>query len=272
MTFQPSPTKASFIAALVVAPMLLAAQVDKVTYPHTAIWSKFEVTEIFQKRLGVGIDLIERRMSSMDDPAPWSRWHRTSVRPWVHYQPSGNFRISLSPIAWFGTLEYLATENDRPRQPYEELRTTLQILHHHKNLGGRLTHSFRHWIEARYREPFNDNAFSFARYRMRYRLRYVLNKKEYAEQGMMYGYASNEVMVNYGSRIVYNMFSQNRIQLAVGYRIHNSTRIELRYMNRYRSRPSGFEYDNTQALMIGLFIDQFSNIYNKDIRPIKFYD
>lgn len=248
------------------------AQVEKVTFPHQSFWSKFEGTEIFSNNFGVGADIIYRSNNTLNQGSIFDSWHRFSIRPWLHYQFDRNLRVSLSPIAYFGTQEYFAQESDFDREPYRELRTTFQVLHHHKMMGERFTHTFRHWFEVRYRNPFEDESFTFTRYRLRYRLRYLINRDYYSEKGVLYTYATNEVMVNYGQNIVYNMFSQNRVQVAIGYRIHNSTRIELRYMNRYRSRPTGFEYDNTQAIFLGIFVDQVSKLFKEDVRPVKFFD
>lgn len=246
---------------------------DKRVYPHKAFWSKTEITQIFENKWGLGIDYIYRSNNELNQGSIFAKWHRHSVRPWVHYQFDKNLRVSLSPIGYFGTQEYFAKPEDYDRRPYHELRTTLQVVHQHYSMDGKFNHTFRHWFEVRYRNPFDaDNSFTFTRYRMRYRLRYLINKEYYNEKGVLYTYVSNEVMVNYGNKIVYNMFSQNRVQLAFGYRVHPSTRIELRYMNRFRSRPSGFEYDNTQAIMLCLFIDQFSSLFGREVRPVKYFD
>jgi hypothetical protein len=249
------------------------AQPLKITHPHVAFWSKTEIAEIFENKWGIGTDVIFRSNSTYTNFQPFAKPHRFSFRPWAHYQPSKEIRLSISPIAYFWTDEYIANEGDLGRSPYHELRTTFQIVHHHKMMGEKFTHTFRHWYEVRYRNPFSvDDFFGFTRYRVRYRLRYLINKDYYSEKGLIYTYISNEVMVNYGQNIVFNMFSQNRIQLAAGYRINNATRIELRYMNRYRSRPVGNVFDNTHAIFFGLFVDQLSNLLKKDVRPVRYFD
>jgi hypothetical protein len=261
------------MAALALLTTSAHAQQQKVNYPHAALWTKSEVTQIFENNWGVGADVIFRSFNEFNEGHWFQSLHRFSFRPWVHRQFGSSLRVWLSPIAYFYTEEYLGKEEDLLREPYHEMRTTLQVLHHHKMMGEKFTHTFRHWMEARYRSPFDeDEFFAFFRYRIRYRLRYLILKDYYSEKGMLYTYVSNEVMVSYGSRIVSNMFSQNRIQVALGYRVHNSTRLELRYVHRYRSRPSGFEYDETNILMLGLFVDQFSSLFKKDVRPVRFFD
>lgn len=253
-------------------PVSINGQNDKIIYPHKAFWLKSEVTQIFDNNWGVGIDYFFRSSNTLGQGSIFDRWHRHSYRPWVYYQFDKNLRASISPLSYFTTQDYIGKESDLSKTPYYELRTTFQLIHHHKMMGERLTHTFKHMLEVRYRNIFEDEGYVFTRYRMRYRLRYLLNRDYYAEQGMMYSYISNEVMTSFGKNVVYNMFSQNRIQLAFGYRFHRSSRIEMRYMNRFRSRGSGYEYDRTHALMVGVFVDQLSSLFGKDIRPVKFYD
>lgn len=253
---------------------MTVAQTRKVIYPHKAFWSKYEVTQIFENKWGIGADYIFRTIDVGNQGSMFSKVHRHSIRPWIHYQFSKNFRISLSPVSYFGTDEYIGKPEDELREPYNELRTTVQILHHHKMMGEKLTHTFRHMNEIRFRSPFQEELFyTFFRYRMRYRLRYLLNKDYYSEKGVVYATASVEFMINYGSqRVVYNMFNQNRVQVGAGYRFLPSARVELRYLNRLRTRGTGFEYDRANIFMVGLFVDQISSLFGKDIRPVKFFD
>jgi hypothetical protein len=248
-------------------------QTRKVVFLHKGFWLNSEVTEIFENKWGVGGDFIFRSNNEMNQGSIFKRWHRFSLRPWVHYRFSPHLRVSFSPVGYFITNEYIGKKADYNRQPYDELRTTFQVSHQYKMMGERFTHTFRHRFEIRYRRPFEkENFFIFTRYGLQYRLSFLINKPYYWQKNVWYTYISNDIMINYGSRVVYNMFSQNRTQVALGFRFHRSSRIELGYMNRFRSRSSGFEYDNTEALHLGIFIDQFSSLFGKDVKPVKFSD
>ncbi|MBX3102038.1 MAG: DUF2490 domain-containing protein [Bacteroidetes bacterium] len=244
---------------------------QKVVYQHYAFWNKTEVNEIFPNKFGVGGDFIFRTTNTLGKGSPFDRWHRTSFRPWVHYQVSKNCRFSLSPLGYFATQEYVGKESDFSRPRYDEWRTTLGFFHHHYNLNKRLNHTFRHWYEFRYRSLGSEEGFTFSRYRMRYRLRYVLNRPDFNQDGALYVFGYNEIMINYGQEIVSNMFSQNRLAVGMGIRFLGAARVELRLQRRFRSRASGFEYDQADNIMIGIFIDQFSRLGSKDI-PVRYHD
>jgi hypothetical protein len=126
--------KLGFCIVLVLLTFITYSQQDKVTYNHRSFWSKTEVTEIFGNKFGVGFDFIYRANNELNQGSIFSRWHRFSYRPWIHYQHSKNFRVSLNPLSYFDTQEYFAKESDFNRRPYYELRTTLQIVHQHNNL------------------------------------------------------------------------------------------------------------------------------------------
>jgi hypothetical protein len=243
----------------------------KTVYHHTAFWNKTEATEIFPNKWGVGGDFIFRTTNTMGSGSMFDRWHRTSFRPWVHYQIGPSSRLSFSPMGYFDTQEYVGKEADFNRPRYDEWRTTLGFFHHHYNLNKRLTHTFRHWGELRYRSLGSDDGFMFSRYRMRYRLRYVLNKPDYNTDGAIYAFAYNELMVSFGDNIVSNMFSQNRLAVGAGIRFLGAARVELRLQRRFRSRASGYEYDQAETLMLGIFIDQISRLGSRDMR-VRYYD
>jgi hypothetical protein len=71
-----------------------------------------------------------------------------------------------------------------------------------------------------------------------------------------------------------NIFNQNRLYAGVGIRVLNGARVELRYVNRYRTcGATGFKFDASQGLMVGIYIDQFSAVgQDQYALPIRFYD
>jgi hypothetical protein len=112
--------------------------------------------------------------------------------------------------------------------------------------------------ELRWRSPQQPDEMLFSRLRTRYRLRYVLNKPAFTSPGAIYLYAYEEIMVNFGSPIVYNMFAQNRLALGGGIRIGHALRLDMRMQRVLRSRATGYEYDQIDNLMVGVFIDRLA--------------
>jgi hypothetical protein len=69
------------------------------------------------------------------------------------------------------------------------------------------------------------------------------------------------------------MFNQNRLYIGMGYRFLTAARVELRYVNRFRSRGgTGFEYDLDRGIMLGIYIDQLSLLGTKDILKVRYFD
>lgn len=250
-------------------------QDSKTIYQHGYAWHKATASQFFgdESPFGAGIDIIHRRGTKFDGSNPYEHYMRTSIRPWFHKQFGPNARLSISPLGYFDSQPYLATEDDTLRPNSYELRSSLEFFHHHKQMKGRLMHTWRYRLEYRNQKRDNADDFrTFARLRLRYRLRYMLNAPDFYTQGVIYAAGSSELAVNMGSEIVYNTFNQNRIYLGIGFRFLNAARIEFRYLDRFRSRGSGFEFDRGKGFMVSLTIDQINLLGRRYTQPIKYAD
>jgi hypothetical protein len=253
------------------------AQSGKTVYPHSVFWHKFEINQLDKNnRFGVGLDFVYRRKNTFNQGSMFREPLRESVRPWFHYQFSPYARFSLSPIGYMNTHEYVGKIADLQRQPYHEWRTTFQFFHHIKQLGGRIMHTWRYRYELRWQyNPNEDNYRYFTRFRFRYRIRIGINKADFYENHILYAAISNEIGLNIGKNVTYNTFNQNRLYIGLGYRFLNAARIELRYVNRLRTRgATGIEFDHGQGLMIGAYIDQISLLGTRKgkVQSVRFSD
>jgi hypothetical protein len=253
----------------------LAAQQRKIEYPHTVFWSKTEINEMLTDTLGVGLDFVLRTKNALKEGSMFDYRLREGIRPWFHYQFSPLARLSISPIGYMVTNEYIGKPEDWTRPEYHELRTTLQFFHHLKQLDGRIMHTWRYRYELRWQEnPATEQYRFLQRFRLRYRFRYLFNTNDFYEDNVVYAAISNEIGLNFGENVVLNTFNQNRFYAGVGIRVLNGARVELRYVNRYRTRgATGFEFDASQGLMLGIYIDQLSAVgQDQYALPIRFYD
>lgn len=226
---------------------------------------------------GVGFDNIIRTRDEFNNGERFGTIYRIKFRPWVNYQINEKARISISPIAFMQTREYVGKPSDTPRVAFKEYRTTLQFYHHNYSLQKRFMHTYRHRYEFRWQENQNDLGTYrfFMRYRFRYRLRYMINKDSFYKDGVLYAMASNEIGINIGKTVVMNTFNQNRIYLGMGYRFGNTIRAELRYVDRFRTRgATGFEFDHSKGPMVAVYVDQISGIsFRKDkLPPVRLFD
>ena len=250
------------------------AQEEMVINNHNVFWNKNEFTQIIEDQVyGFGIDVIHRRGSNIHTSSPLAIPLRTSVRPWIHYQFGTDARLSFSPLSYHATSPYKANPFDYERPSNFELRNTIQFFHHHKHFDGRLMHTWRYRLAFRHRKiEEREDWVNFSRFRFRYRIRYMLNAPDFYTQRVLYTAASSEIGLNMGKPIVQNTFNQHRVYLSVGYRFLNAMRLELRYVDRVRSRGSGFEFDHGRGVMIALNIDQISYVGKRYTQPIKYAD
>ena len=102
-------------------------------------------------------------------------------------------------------------------------------------------------IQHRYRleERYINNSFNF-RGRYQINLQYPLKGKKIAVH-TPYLLLTDEIMFNFGKKIVYNHFDQNRIHLAVGYWFSTSISATIGYMYIYQQRSSGDKFENIHA-------------------------
>jgi len=265
------------LCSLVISNLDIFSQNQEI-FNHSVFWSKTEVNEIFfeegkQEAWGAGLDFVYRRKNEMGEGSMFDARLRESIRPWVHYQFSPYVRLSVSPIGMMFTDDYKGKESDFNRLPYRELRSTIQLFHHIKQLDDKIMHTWRYRWEFRNQENANTEEWRFfQRFRIRYRLRWVFDGDNFYENNMWYLAGSSELGINVGNNVTYK-FNQNRIYLGIGHRFFNAARLELRYLDRFRVRGgSGFEYDHGRGIMLGIYIDQITGLGLYDIQPVRASD
>jgi hypothetical protein len=72
----------------------------------------------------------------------------------------------------------------------------------------------------------------------------------------------DEVFLNFGDKIVYNTFDQNRFFIGIGYQITSHMNIQTGYMNIFQQEASGNSYWSTHA--IRLFLLQTLDLRSKE--------
>ncbi len=261
--------------AIVFAAAPALAQARKEVFNTQSLWTKFEVND-FQDRgpLGWGADGIIRRKNELGRGSIVQSPMRESFRPWVHYNFSPYARLSISPIGYMNTTEYVGVPEDRERDPYHELRTTFQFFQHFKQFDGRLMHTWRLRYELRWQERPGEDAYRYSnRVRFRYRARLGLNSNDFYRNNTAYLMVSNETNLNMGREVVFNTFNQNRLYAGVGYRFLTAARAELRYVDRFRTRgATGFQFDHDRGVMLAVYVDQLRLLGSKDIPRVRFVD
>lgn len=120
-----------------------------------------------------------------------------------------------------------------------------------------VTISHRYKAEARFFHDVENNrlvgGYRFSNFRLRYQLGldFPIWKKEGNEKLLLK--IKDEIMFNAGNKIVKNIFDQNRIYLAVNYKLNNSYAVELGYMNWFQQQKSGTDFYNRDILRLSIF-------------------
>ena len=98
-------------------------------------------------------------------------------------------------------------------------------------------------------ELLSGSTFSW---RFRYRLQgdYTFWRKE---KQLLKAVVSDEIMFNFGKKIIKNTFDQNRIYAAIHYGWNTNFAFELGYLNSFQRRANGIDYFNRDIIRFSIF-------------------
>ena len=120
-----------------------------------------------------------------------------------------------------------------------------------------VTISHRYKAEARFFHDVENNrlvgGYRFSNFRLRYQLGLDIPIWKNVKQQTIIVKIKDEIMFNAGNKIVKNTFDQNRIYLAVNYKLNNSYAVELGYMNWFQQQKSGTDFYNRDILRLSIF-------------------
>jgi hypothetical protein len=73
------------------------------------------------------------------------------------------------------------------------------------------------------------------------------------EDRSLYMSAFDEVYINFGKRVGYNILDQNRAYLAIGYKIPKAGRLEMGYLNQTVFKSDGIKVERNHTIQIALY-------------------
>ena len=145
---------------------------------------------------------------------------------------------------------YISQSN--PQDPSEknfyslyELRPQLELSYKQK-LSDRFELGHRYWSEFRIREQENGK-LKYANNRSRYKVEIT-----YSPLDQLKLKAFEEVFLNIGSSITYNVFDQNRLGISAQYDLLKNFAAELGYINWFQQKSSGNEFYNRHIIRLTL--------------------
>ncbi|WP_308993392.1 DUF2490 domain-containing protein [Mariniflexile litorale] len=170
---------------------------------------------------------------------------RTYWYPWRQHQIVARTHVLRSfGNDWKAGVAFTYSEQSLPNNPnikssenVGELRPQIEI-YNRQALMLKLDLEHRFWTEFRFFEQ-SDGAFDFTNVRMRYRLelQYKVDKKVSLK-------VFDEIHLNIGNKITYNVFDQNRYGGSIQYMPIKDLGVELGYLNWFQQRQSGVDFYN----------------------------
>lgn len=158
---------------------------------------------------------------------------------------------------------YPAEGHTNVSQP--EHRPWQQIQWHNRYPKVRLMQWFR--LEEKFRRKILNNDELADGYNFNWKLRYnffaqfPLSKKKFQPNTLSF-VVNNEVHVNFGKKIVYNYFDQNRFFLGFAYHVNKHDNLQFGYMNLFQQLPAGNKYKSNNVARVFYF-------HNLDLRKNK---
>jgi Protein of unknown function (DUF2490) len=239
--------------AAVILPLLAQGQSYRENTSNEHLWVTCVRNEQFSKRLGVHVEGQLRRSDLGDD------WQQLLLRTGLDFHAAGaRFTVGY---AFVETYPY----GDFPvANAFPEHRIWEQALL--KQSFGILAMSHRYRLEQRFLGNAATGEFSNGRYenRFRYMLRVnvPLGGKKLEPKKSYLGFA-DEIMINFGDEVKYNLFDQNRLMGLLGYSFSNSTRLEIGYMLQTVKQRSLFAevepvrniIENNHTVMVSVVMD-----------------
>jgi hypothetical protein len=219
------------LPVLIIHFSLLAQAPEKQVHSREQLWLGYFNQTRFSNKWGMWVDVHYRMTDNFVD-----RPFQFLFRPAVTYFIKDNLRVNVGyilvehlPPKGLNTTraEHRAWQQIWWNQKYTGL-TTLQWL--------RLEQRFNKKVVAD--EKLDGYNYAF---RVRYNFSFFipLKGKEMAPQ-TPFAAIANEVLLNFGDKVVYNTFDQNRLFVGLGYQFNPHLNAQLGYMNVYQQEGSGW--------------------------------
>lgn len=232
-----------FLFVLVTSPAFTQA-VEKNIHSREQLWLGYFNQTRFSNTWGMWVDVHYRMTDNFTD-----RSFQFLFRPAVTYFIKDNLRVNVG----YTLAEHFPAKGSHTtrteHRPWQQLwwnqkypgLVTLQWL--------RLEQRFNQKVVADEKQDgYNYN------FRVRYNFSFFvpLKGKEIVAK-TPFAAVIDEVFLNFGSKIVYNTFDQNRFFAGIGYQFTPKLNAQLGYMNVYQQEASGTSYFSTHAVRLFFF-------------------
>ncbi len=218
------------------------------------VWLNTQHTISFNKQSALTAEYQWRRTNG------WKDWQQSLFRAGFQYTLPYNIKTTLG-YAWIETYPY-GDYASAVNQPFPEHRIFQQVTWDDQK--GRLLLNHRGRLEQRFLGVLNPLATGERRVtkwsymnRVRYQIKATvpINNKMLTGN-TLYATAYDEIFIGFGKNVNSNVFDQNRIGLALGYKFKNKISIEAGWFNQtlQQARPVDNQavYQYNQGILLSL--------------------
>ncbi len=221
--------------------------------PQTHAWLHYFGTHRFTKEWSLHTEVQVRRADFL------ASWQQLLLRTGINYHLTDNVTLTAG-YCYVGTHPY-GTQPIRAFRP--EHRPWEQVMVRHFEGNAEFQHRFR--LEQRILGDFEatpTQPASGADYqnRMRYRCLFTLPLEgDRVRANTWFVNVYDEIFINFGETVRYNVFDQNRIGANLGFQFLPNANVQLGFMNQTIQKANGYQFESNNTLMFFLF-------YNLDFR------
>lgn len=121
--------------------------------------------------------------------------------------------------------------------------------------SGRVAFNHRYRLEQRWLQKQQNEARDEFTYVNRLRYRALMNvpvNMQSIEAGALFLSVADEVFLNFGKNVRYNIFDQNRLFAGIGYQLTPSWQVQAGYLNQLIHKANGIDQENNHTWQISL--------------------
>lgn len=218
-----------------------AAQNERIKDYNTNGWYMYFGDHKISEKWGAHTEIQLRRHNILKDP------QQLLIRTGINYNLTDNAMFTLG-YGFIETYPY----GDFPAAgifPEQRIYQQLQLKGNVARIG--LTHRYRQ--EQRWVQPAGTDAYTYLN-RSRYMLKAVLPLSgSTLEAKELFLAAYDEIFVGFGENVQRNVFDQNRLYAALGYKINDGGSVELGYLSQIVQKANGVVFEHNHTLQVSLF-------------------
>jgi len=259
----------------------ISAQTFNPKVDQSNAWIFYTGNHKLTEKWGVHTEFQWRRSEGLSDAM------QNQVRLGLDYKLNKSYMVSAG-WSYIETFEYgeLAKETPTPKSnqyKFNEQRIWEQFVINHEHVG-RFHFDSRFRLEQRWianlvkdengnyirptdaylaANPTAEDWKFRQRARYRFRVQVPLSKPE-MKDNTLFLVAADEIFANFGEKVTANIFDQNRLYLALGWRFNKDCNIQTGYLNQFIEKGDGVRKENNHTFQLALTYNiDFTKMFKK---------